>query len=188
MVTAMATAQSVMTADEYAALPDPHGYPTELVKGCLVTMVPPMPRHGEICARVSYIVQRHLDDHPIGRVLINDSGVITERDPDTVRGADIAYYSFDRVPQGPLSMSLLLVPPEIVFEVRSPNERWGKLHLKVAEYLNVGVLAVCVVDDDTRSLHVFRDNQPMRVFKAGDEFSLPDILGDFRVQVQRFFE
>ncbi len=36
MVTAMATAQSVMTADEFAALPDPHGYPTELIKGNLV--------------------------------------------------------------------------------------------------------------------------------------------------------
>ena len=85
-------------------------------------------------------------------------------------------------------MSLLLVPPEIVFEVRSLNERWGKLHLKVAEYLNVGVLAVCVVDDDTHSIHAFRPDQPMQVFKADDEFSLPDILGEFRVKVERFFE
>jgi hypothetical protein len=50
------------------------------------------------------------------------------------------------------------------------------------------VRAVCVVDDDTRSVHVFRADQPMRVFKAADEFALPDILGDFRVKVERFFE
>ncbi len=184
----MATGTSLMTAEEYADLPDPHGYPTELVKGNLITMVPPMPRHGEICAHASYILQRYLDDHPIGRVLINDSGVITEREPDTVRGADITYYSFQRVPQGPLLMSLLSVAPEIVFEVRSPNERWGKLHAKVAEYLNVGVLAVCVLDDDTQSIHVFRPDQAMEIFEAADEFSLPEILAEFRVKVDRFFE
>jgi Uma2 family endonuclease len=58
----------------------------------------------------------------------------------------------------------------------------------VAEYLVVGVQAVCVVDDDTRSVHVFRQDQPMRVFKTVDEFALPEILGDFRVRVERFLE
>ena len=184
----MATVISLMTADEYAALPDPHGYPTELVKGVLITMTPPRPRHGEVCLRVGHLLQTYLDDHSIGRAISNDSGVVTERDPDTVRGADIAYYSFERVPKGPLPEGLIAISPDLVFEVLSPTDRWSDVQVKVAEYLDVGVRAVCVVDDDTRSIHVFRPDQPMRVFKAADEFSLPDVLGDFRVKVQRFFE
>ena len=93
-----------------------------------------------------------------------------------------------RVAKGPLPWDYLPVAPDLVFEVLSPTDRWSDVQVKVAEYLEVGVRAVCVVDDDTRSVHVFRDDQPTRVFKAGDEFSLPDILGDFCVKVQRFFE
>jgi Uma2 family endonuclease len=118
----------------------------------------------------------------------NDAGIITERDPDSVRGADIAYYSFERVPKGPLPEGLLSTAPELVFEVLSPSDRWSDVQVKVAAYLEVGVTAVCVVDDDTRSVHVFRPDQPMRVFKTAEEFSLPDVLGEFRVKVERFFE
>ncbi len=184
----MATAISLMTAEEYAALPEYHGYPTELVKGSLITMVPPMPRHGQICSQIIYLLRRYLDDHPMGIVLSNDSGVITERDPDTVRGADIAFYSYQRVPKGPLPNGLLVVAPELVFEVRSPNERWSKLHEKVAEYLNVGVQVVCVVEDDSRSVHIFCADLEPQVLNAADEFTLSGILGDFRVKVERFFE
>ena len=184
----MATASFLMTAEQYAALPDPHGYPTELVKGNLVTMAPPRPRHGQVCARVAYLLQRYLEDHDAGQVLTNDSGVVTEHNPDTVRGADIAFYRYERVPKGPMPGGLLAVAPDLVFEVLSPTDRWSEVQVKVAEYLDVGVRSVCVVDDDTRSVHVFRPDQPMRVFKAGDELALPEILGDFRVKVERFFD
>jgi Uma2 family endonuclease len=184
----MATATSLLTAEEYMALPDSLDGPTELVKGVLVTMPPPWPRHGELCARVSYLLQRYLEDHTIGRVLINDSSMITERDPDTVRGPDVAYYSYERVPKGPLSADLLPVAPELVFEVRSPSDRWSELHVKVGEYLRVGVRAVCVLDDDTRSIHIFYADREPQVLTVDDEFSLAGILGEFRVKVARFFE
>jgi Uma2 family endonuclease len=184
----MAIGSSLMTAEEYADLPDPHGYPTELVKGVLITMAPPRPRHGEICVRIVFLLCKYLDEHPLGRVVSNDSGVITERNPDTVRGADIAYYSFERVRKGPLPAGLLEVAPDLVFEVLSPTDRWSEVQVKVAEYLDAGVRAVCIVDDATRSIHVFRLDQPMRVFKSSEDFLLPDILADFCVKVARFFE
>ena len=184
----MATATSLMTAEEYVAQPEYHGYPTELVKGLLITMAPSMPRPGQICARASYLLRWDLDDHDLGQVLTNDSGVVTERDPDTVRGADVAYYSYQRVPKGPLPSGLLSVAPELVFEVRSPNERWSKVHVKVAEYLNVSVQVVCVIDDDTRSVHVFHADREPQILTEEDEFALPEILADFRVKVRRFFE
>jgi Uma2 family endonuclease len=184
----MSTIATLMTAEEYADLPDPHGYPTELVKGVLVTMAPPRPRYGEICIQIGYLLRRFLEDHLIGRVVGNDSGVITERDPDTVRGADIAYYSYKRVPKGPLPAGSLEVPPDLVFEVLSPTDRWSDVQEKVAEYLEVGVRAVCIVDDGTRSIHVFFTDRPMRIFKAADEFALPDIFSDFSAKVGRFFE
>jgi Uma2 family endonuclease len=134
------------------------------------------------------LIGRYLEDHPIGRVLTNDSSMITERNPDSVRGPDVCFYSFERVPKGPLPRILLPVPPELVFEVRSPSDRWSELHAKVAEYLNVGVQTVCVVDDNTRSVHAYFPAREPQVLTGDDQLLLPGVLNDFRVEVGRFFE
>jgi Uma2 family endonuclease len=183
----MATISSLLTAEEFAELPD-NDRPTELVQGQVIVMPPPGSRHGQICARVAYLLQRFLEDHDLGQVLSNDSGVITERDPDTVRGADIAFYSYQRVPKGPMPNGLLSMAPELVFEVLSPTDRWSDVHIKVAEYLHAGVKTVCVVDDASRSLHVYHADHPSSVLSAQEEFTLPEILPNLRVAAARFFE
>lgn len=184
----MATAASLLTAEEYMALSDSFDGPTELVKGVLVTMTPPPPRHGEICSQIIYLLRKYLESNPSGRVVCNDSSMLTERNPDSVRGPDVSYYSFERVKKGPLPGGLLPIAPEAVFEVRSPSDRWSELHIKVAEYLQAGVLAVCVLDDNSRTLHAFFADREPKVLTAADEFALPEILGDFGVLVARFFE
>lgn len=183
----MATATSVMTAEEYLTIPD-CGQPTELVRGEVLTMNPPMSRHGQICAKVARIIGNYADEHDIGHVLGNDSGVITKRNPDTVRGADVAFYSYDRVPKGPLPQGYLSVPPDIVFEVLSPSERRTMVLAKVAEYLEAGVKVVCVLDDEPRRADLYYDDKPAVTLQSGDELSFPEILGDFCVPVGRFFE
>ena len=105
----------------------------------------------------------------LGHLVSNHSAVITQRNPDTVRGAHVAFYSYERVAKGPLPWDYLPVAPDLVFEVLSRGDRWSNVQVKVAEYLDAGVRAVCVVDDDTRSVHVYRPDQPMRVFKAADK-------------------
>src|SRR5262245_32327259 len=90
----------LLTAEDYEKLPDP-GVPTELVRGKVVEMSRPTMRHGEICSKIDRIVGNFVDDQQIGRVVCNDACIITERGPDTVRGAGVAYYSYSRVPKGP---------------------------------------------------------------------------------------
>lgn len=184
----MATAISLLTAEQFAELPESLHRSIELVKGNLVEMNPPMPRHGEICFRVAHIVGIYLDEHPEGRIVTNDSNVLIERDPDTVRGADVAYYSFERVPKGPLPAGFLPIAPDFVFEVLSPNDRWSEMHSKIADYLSAGVKAVCVLDDSTRTLQAFYADRPLQVYSAQDDFTVPEILSEFRVRVEKFFE
>jgi Uma2 family endonuclease len=183
----MATVEALLTAEEYARLDD-NGRPSELVRGRIVEMNPPIPRHGQICSKVDRIVGNFADEHESGHVISNDSAVITERDPDTVRGADISFYSFRKVPKGPFPRGYLSVVPDLIFEVRSPDDRWKKIQLKVGEYLAAGVSVVCVLDDDPSTAYVYAADQPVRTLTADDELTFPDILPGFRVQVRRFFE
>jgi Uma2 family endonuclease len=183
---AIAIAEKLLTAEEYCLLPD-NGQPTELVRGKVVPLDIPWPRHGEICANVVHLLKQHLVDHPLGRVVSNDSGVPTERDPDTVRGADVAFYSYERVPAGTLPAGYLSVSPEVVFEVRSPTDRWRAVLTKVAEYLNAGVGVVCVLDDASEAVHVFTDDDPVRVLTAEQTLTLPGVLPEFQMVVRRLF-
>jgi Uma2 family endonuclease len=187
MSTASADASSLMTAEEFARRPDP-GYPEELVRGRIVPLPHPDRRQGQICGHAILLLGRFLEDHDLGHVLSNSTGVITERDPDTVRGADIAYYSYNRVPRGPMPADYGEEMPESVIQACSPSERWPKILAKVAEYLNAGVLAVVVLDDDSRTALLCLAEQAPRRLGPEDELSIPEILPGFSVPVRRFFE
>ncbi len=185
----MATAEmlELMTAEQFGQRPDP-GYPEELVQGRIVAMSVPDRRHGYVCGQAYYILRLFADEHDLGRVMSNDSGVITEHDPDTVRGADVAYYSYSRLPKGTLPAGYGPEVPELVVEVRSVTDRWRAVLEKVSEYLNAGVLIVVVLDPEPQIAHVFSADDPPRILITEEELILPGVLEDFRVRVGRFFE
>jgi len=187
MASASISTPALMTADEFGKRPDP-GHPEELVRGEVVAMPQPNRRHGQICAQGVYLLRRYLENHDLGHVLSNDAGVITERNPDTVRGADLAFYSYARLPKGPLPASYGPEVPELVIEVRSPSDRWPSVLAKVSEYLDAGVDVVVVLDDDRRNAQVFQADGETRVLDADNALTLPAILPGFSMPVRRFFE
>jgi Uma2 family endonuclease len=182
-----AQAETLLTAEQFAERPDP-GYLEELVRGRIVPMPMPKPRHGYICNKAGRILGNFVEEHHLGWVFNNDTDVITERNPDTVRGADVAFYSYHRLPPGDLPDRYLEVAPDLVMEVRSPGDRWPQVLTKVAEYLEAGVSIVVVLDDRRRSAHVFHDDGTHQMLGPDDELTLSTLLGEFRVVVQRLFD
>jgi Uma2 family endonuclease len=189
MATAVETqVEPLLTVAEYARRPDP-GYPTELVRGRIVRMEVPKPYHGWICSNAAQILGNFAQVHDLGYVMTIGSGVITARNPDTLRGADVAFYSHAKVPKGMLPRdSYLDVVPDLVVEVRSSDDRWPKLIEKVADYLNAGVPVVLVLDPDEQKLYLYSADAPVRILATGDELALPALLPGFAVAVGRFFE
>ena len=94
----MATIERLLTAEEYAQLPDV-GVPNELVRGRVVRLDFTGMRHGWLCMRVGTLMANYVDDRDLGYVLGNNAGMITERDPDTVRGPDVSFFSYSRIPK-----------------------------------------------------------------------------------------
>ena len=151
-------------------------------------MTQPTFHHGITCARMSFLLLSWLSDRDLGRVVSNDTGVLTNRDPDTLRGADVSYYSFASLPKETTPRKYPAVPPDLVIEVKSPSDRWREIQTKVAEYLNVGVPVIAVLDPDTLSAHLYYADQPNRTLGPDDELTFPDCLPDFRVLVRNLFK
>ncbi len=182
----MAATTAPLTADEFFRLPDP-GRPAELVRGEIVMMNLPGARHGHVCANISFELRSFLDAHPQGTVLTNDAGIVTKRDPDSVRGADVAFYSYGRIARGEMPVGYPRVAPELVFEVLSPSDEWAEALAKVAEYLKAGVVTVCLVDPETETVIAYFLNKIEQAFRGDDALVLPDVLPRLSIPVRKLF-
>jgi Uma2 family endonuclease len=183
----MSTTTHLLTAEELIALPN-DGVRRELVRGELVEMNVPVPRHGEICVNIIFALKSYLRSNALGRAATNDSGIVTERGPDSVRGPDVWYVSFKRIGPGPLPSTYLEVAPEIVFEVLSPSDRWSEVLAKVSEYLHAGVDVVCVADFEDETVHLYYDRKPALDLKRGDRLEFPNHLPGFSLPLTELFE
>ena len=184
----MATIETLLTAEEYLRLPDGDGRPTELVRGRIVTLNLPNFRHGKFCARVSRLLGNYAEEHGLGHVLCNDAGVVTQRDPDSVRGPDVSFYSYFRIPKGAEPAGYPKVMPEVAIEVRSPTDRWAKILEKVSEYLNAGVDLVYVVDAQSQSVVGYTADQASVTLRDEDLLTFPPPLDGLRITVRRVFD
>lgn len=128
----MAIASDLLTAEAFRNLPD-DGQAYEFVRESAVRMVRPGYRHGRVCNLAGNALRTFVAAHDLGEVVNNDAGVVTERNPDSVRGPDVAFYSYARVPRNADPVGYPTAPPEIVFEVLSPHDRWPSVLSKTAE-------------------------------------------------------
>lgn len=177
---------ALLTAEEFVHLPD-DGRRLELVAGQLVEIAMPPPKHGFICMDLGASIHNHVRANNLGRVASNDSWVKTRGGPDTVRGADVAYWSYERLPEGEVPEGIIPSPPDLVIEVRSPSERWTDIFGKMLEYLKAGVRVACILDPGTETLSVYRPDEIQQILTADDEFTLPDVLPGFKVRVGKLF-
>lgn len=191
-----AAAAETLTVQEFLAKYG-HCSGVELVRGKVVWAGRParlpgggvfMPefRHGVVGSRAAKAVSDFVEANNLGWVAINDTFVTTDEASGTVRGADVLYVSYARLPPGP-EPDHLPVAPELVIEVRSPTDRWGQLFSKVGEYLAAGVTVVVVIDPATETVSVYRDDGGQQILTTVDALTLPDVLPGFTIPVARFF-
>lgn len=184
----MATvAEKLLTAWEFGQLPDPpDGSQQELVRGEVIHMPPPKGPHGLCCSTTVRLVGNFVNLKHLGHVLCNDIGFITETDPDTVRGVDVAFWSYARLPVIPLH-EYIRVAPDLAVEVLSPGNVVADMREKVLEYLHCGVRLVWVIDPAKRSVTVYRSPDEDKVFPEKATLSGEDVLPGFSCLVAELF-
>ena len=133
----MVVTARLMTAEELFVLPD-DGFGYELVRGELRRMPPPGQDHGECAGNAALPLLLYAKQTGLATVFINDTGFWLERDPDTVRGPDIAVVLNERLPPRPRP-KYATVRPDLVTEVASPSDSRREIEEKIADYRRAGV-------------------------------------------------
>jgi Uma2 family endonuclease len=156
-----------ITGEEFSLFGDTGPY--ELVNGQIVPISPATGEHALVAAGMMTQLQNFIRPRQAGWVLGGRVGIYTKRNPDTVRGMDIAVISKARLPV--LPKSYLEVAPEVVMEITSPDDRWKDSQDRLKEYFAIGVDCVWLIEPEDRTVFVYSELTEM--ICLGEE----DVLG-----------
>jgi Uma2 family endonuclease len=169
-----ATAETYLTAEEFARMPSPpEGGTLELVRGRVVCVAPPGPEHGEKASDIDFALKSFVRQHRLGAVRV-ESGYWLAHDPDTQRGPDVSYVSAERLETERLYHGAVDQPPDLAVEVISPNDTDREVAAKVEEYLVAGVRRVWVVRLEIKTVTVYRPGGDAHVYHVGETLTSDD--------------
>jgi Uma2 family endonuclease len=176
----------LITAEEFAQMPQPlDGSRQELVQGVIVTMPPAKGPHGACCSRTHLRLGAFVEANKLGQVFINDTGFILDRNPDSVRGADVSFWSTERLPE--LPDGYISVLPDLAVEVVSPGDHFARIQRKVVHYMTKGMRLLWVADPQDRSVTVYRPGQIPRILDENETLTGEDVVPGFSCRVGELF-
>lgn len=179
-----------MTAEEFYDFvnrPENRDRRFELEEGEIVEMSRPGELHCVVCGNTAYLFGGYVRKMKRGRVCPNDMGLVLQRDPDIVRGVDVAVYT-DKKPYDELSQKYPEELPKLAVEVMSPNDRLGRMIRRIESFLEKGVPMVWLLLPERRTLTIFRRNQETEDYGETDTLKAIPELPRFRCRVAEFFE
>jgi Uma2 family endonuclease len=176
-----AMSPDLMTAEQLLEV-NISGKQVELVRGRVVVKEPPGYRHGDVTARLAFELMQYVRAQDLGQVVVGDPGFTLEKNPDTVRGPDIAFVQRARVPD-PLPTAFAEFAPDLVAEVLSPHDRPGEILAKVGDWLDAGTRLVWVIDPERRVARVYRADGTEALLDETDALRGEDVLPGFTCAV-----
>ena len=187
----MATVETkLLTAEEFwdwANSPENAEFSFELDQGKVVSMPPPGELHGALCGLITYLLWKFVIQRGRGGYVCgNDTGLLVQRDPDTVRGPDVMLFDEPSHLDG-LSTKFSERIPKLIVEVLSPNDTPGKTNRRISQYLKRGVPLVWVVDAEERLVTVYQSGNRFHTAEEGDELTGEAVLPELRLPVVDLF-
>ena len=177
-----------MTADELLVMERVPGKRYELIRGVLTEKeVPTGDPHGAVVSRSSGLMFQYTESNDFGDVRSGEPGYRLERDPDTVRAPDVAWFAPGRIPPGTTGFPELT--PDLCIEVASPsNTRADRLLSDKAQmWLDFGAREVWVLNPDNTSVTRYRPDQPTVTLDEDDVLDGEQLLPGFSVPVWQLF-
>jgi Uma2 family endonuclease len=182
------TTRTRMTAEEFfdwVHRPENRDRHFELERGEVIEVSRPGERHGYVCNNVGRILGNYTFQRRQGYACGNDTGLLLERNPDTVRGPDVVLYLQQRRFDD-LKVRYSSELPTLAVEVLSPNDRWQAVR-RLVQFVQRGVALAWLVDPEARTVMVIRGGELPQIVEGNDELACEEVLPGFRCRVADFF-
>lgn len=141
--------------------------------------------HGQVAANLAFFFKQWALDHG-GVVYGAETGFVLERNPDTVRAPDAAWISPQRAAEADTN-KFIPIPPDMLAEVLSPNDKAEEVAEKIQWWLDHGVRLIWVADPANRCVTVHHPNGDAHVYRAGDTVTGGEVMLGLSVAVDELF-
>ena len=180
----METTTRLVTGSELLAMGDIG--PCELIDGVIVRMSPTGGVHGFLESRLTLLVGGFINAREVGLCMVGEVGIYIRHDPDRIRGADLAFWSTAKLPDGP-PPGFIEVAPDLVVEILSPTDRWVEMRQKIDDYFSIGVSTLWIVDPEEETVFVYRSATQRTALRSGDMLVGTGPLAGFSLPVADLF-
>ena len=185
LMTTTVTEIKLMTAEELLMMPKIDGRRFELIRGVLVEKMPVGDPHCEAVALTSATMVNYARSNRYGVVRTGEPGYRLDREPDTVRAPDVAWFAPGRLTRGVRGFPEMA--PDLAIEVKSPSNSWPEMAAKAQMWLCYGSQQAWVGDPETITVRVYRPNAAPLILGADDILNGGDLLPGFSVPVRDLF-
>ena len=141
--------------------------PCELIDGVIVRMSPTGGVHALLESRLNRRLGMFVEDSKLGLCLVGEVGIYIRRGLDRIRGADLAFWSKARLPDG-LPPGFIEAAPDLVVEILLPADRCADIRQKIDDYFSIGVGTLWVVDPDEEAVFVYSSASQRSALRSGD--------------------
>ena len=180
------TKPELLTADDLLRLSS-EGVKGELIRGVLHETMSAGVNHGKIVVKLVLLLGAFVMPRNLGTLLASDTGILLERNPDTVREPDVAFISSEKMPIGADVPGYSEVVPDLVVEVASPSDSHAEVGRKAEMWLDHGVRLVWVVHPSAHTIDVYQVNGSVIALTEDDTLDGGDVLPGFTCEVRDIF-
>ena len=187
-MTTTATPARLLTADEFLEMEPLPGKRFELIRGVLMEKdVGTGTHHSRTVIRTASPLFQYTEATDYGEAFAGEPGYRLERDPDTVRCPDIAWFAPGRIL--PETVGFPDLTPDLCIEVTSPsNSRSDRLLSDKAQmWLDFGAREVWVLNPEDTTVSRYRPGQPPVVLGEDDVLDGGELLPGFSLPVWQLF-
>ena len=149
-------------------------------------------RHGELAARLNYLLYAHVYERGLGKVYADQTTYVLQSEGGAVRRQrvpDVSFVRAEHIVEAEEPEDYWYRAPDLAVEVVSPTETARDIRGKVRDYLDGGASEVWVVYPDTEEVEVHRAAEPNRpvILRGQDVLTSENLLPGFSLSLPTLF-
>lgn len=154
-------------------------YRMELVDGNIIVMSPSGYESDEVAFEFGAQLRNWVKPRKLGRVTGSSAGFNLPNSD--LRAPDVSFVFAERLRKSPRSFAELA--PDLMVEVKSPNDSLKALRKKIEDFLSLGARIGILINPEKHIVEVYRLGQDVVILGDGDVLTIPDLLPGWELAI-----